>query len=101
MKHTPGPWHWHDLGTDWVISDSAGNSAIVAPDRKPTPANARLIAAAPDLLAALEMLNSLCAKQERFPDRCRIVSCVAPKMPAQQSPRRNHENTQSMALYRR
>jgi len=55
-KHTPGPWHWHDLGNDWCVSGANGDNAIVAPDRKPSTADARLIAAAPELLAALERI---------------------------------------------
>jgi hypothetical protein len=54
MKHTPGPW------TYYPESDSSC-SAIVAPGafvcefiESPNEANARLIAAAPDLLEALE-----------------------------------------------
>ena len=47
-KHTPGPWHWEDSGL-WSKWDFVYLS-------KGTPefeANARLIAAAPELLAAL------------------------------------------------
>jgi len=67
-EHTPGPWELADIGD---YSDFDGNSRVVLGDDrriavvKVTPgsalfaesdANARLIAAAPDLLAALEAM---------------------------------------------
>lgn len=68
--HTPGPWHPDlslDAGTTWDIVDERGLGAIIAtipahdPDDGPAPttpeedaANARLIAAAPELLRVLE-----------------------------------------------
>jgi hypothetical protein len=55
MKHTPGPWAI-GIETDndqaQIISADGWHLASVALD--PLPANARLIAAAPDLLEALE-----------------------------------------------
>ncbi len=67
-KHTPGPW----------INDGDSVSALVDPDNSVTyiapicvidnkwldeitKANAALIAAAPDLLAALEVFENLCS----------------------------------------
>lgn len=61
LAHTPGPWNISGAGMDRLIysdSDQAWDLAIVrcgGNDRQ-TEANARLIAAAPDLLAALEAL---------------------------------------------
>ena len=65
QKHTPGPWTFHCLEPDphgvimiggWEIStrlyDVVGGSPGVAPIRNK--ADARLIAAAPDLLAACQ-----------------------------------------------
>jgi hypothetical protein len=53
MAHTPGPWNWTGL----YIEDSEGMP--IAQVRTPTilqgEANAALIAAAPDLLAALRL----------------------------------------------
>lgn len=62
-KHTPGPWTpeiEHSGGVGWrVVSDASGYpndgwnicASILGPDSK---ANAHLIAAAPDMLAALQ-----------------------------------------------
>jgi hypothetical protein len=48
-KHTPGPWHVevYNEGRNMDIQDAQGRGVL-------TKENARLIAAAPDLLAALE-----------------------------------------------
>lgn len=57
-KHTPGPW------TSLCISKNGLTVAqiIVDEDLSETDlANARLIASAPDLLAALESLKAVCA----------------------------------------
>jgi hypothetical protein len=76
-KHTEGPWT-----TDLVISSQAGRVAIepdiaivyVQPSRydgsesKRRLANARLIAAAPDLLAALENIIGLVDKMDAWND---------------------------------
>jgi len=62
-KHTPGPWsigeHQKIISTGWSIRIPSDGSAIayVLGERNPElQANARLIAAAPDLLAALQEL---------------------------------------------
>ena len=53
-KHTPGPWISNDLGLQNVKGDGI---AAYAADCYPNDDDARLIAAAPDLLAALETLT--------------------------------------------
>ncbi len=59
-KHTPGPWFCENGDNRWTIWDDEGMACIcdvhagIEPD--PSEANARLIAAAPDLLAACEAL---------------------------------------------
>ena len=69
-KHTPGPWNIEDdypaqsygfSDQDILIQINGGDGLIAWVDGTPVDnpevgANARLIAAAPDLLAALEML---------------------------------------------
>ncbi len=62
-KHTPGPWKV--VGTEiWGanVKIASGRGAYDEKDRQKNKANARLIAAAPDLLAAckttLEMLDA-------------------------------------------
>lgn len=57
MVHTPGPWDVQDpLGggpNEWIFADGL-YIAEVDGEREEADANARLIAAAPDLLAALK-----------------------------------------------
>lgn len=65
-EHTPGPWSWDagDIGNEYSIPycdvfAGSGDDFIIASvndrfDRTQGRANARLIAAAPDLLEALE-----------------------------------------------
>lgn len=54
-KHTPGPWALDDdgfvYGEGFIVSDPHSSPEIDLDERE---ANARLIAAAPELLAALE-----------------------------------------------
>lgn len=61
QKHTPGPWHVGSGKHDFIVYDAEGwavASAAVYHQRNQgcEASNARLIASAPDLLAALEML---------------------------------------------
>lgn len=59
MAHTPGPW-WvcerGSYGPDWEVEDSVGLTCKVYGDDVPAKANARLIAAAPDLYAVCKLL---------------------------------------------
>ena len=59
-KHTPGPWRVVDSWNDHMVEGQNGEEIIWQDGPHDTPtineANARLIAAAPDLLAALEQL---------------------------------------------
>jgi hypothetical protein len=67
-KHTPGPWTFGHWGDDfWVSPDSSGLTQKVArvtwgmgEERKEGRENARLIAAAPELLEALSGLVDAC-----------------------------------------
>lgn len=62
--HTPGPWAIDDWC--WIDAPSGMNVATISAglDAEETVANAKLIAAAPDLLAALkDMLGSTGSEQ--------------------------------------
>ena len=81
-KHTPGPWTMHprfDYGAEvrallapvaWCgVASTHGASSSQSIDAAEARANARLIAAAPDLLAALHRIslasqNSMSSKEE-------------------------------------
>lgn len=60
LKHTPGPWYVKELKAPaalHVYAEEGGMTGISIVDKKPTArdvANARLVAAAPELLAALK-----------------------------------------------
>jgi hypothetical protein len=60
-KHTPGPWvqTCESIDPDWHIVTTKGG-AIVANVFAPQSSNARLIAAAPDMLEALRTMTALC-----------------------------------------
>ena len=67
-KHTPGPWRVVDSWNDHMVESQNGEEIIWQDGPHDTPtineANARLIAAAPDLLEALEsMLQSFLITQ--------------------------------------
>ena len=62
-KHTPGPWQVGHVDTQSVRADGL-LVATTACQRKEWQANTRLIAAAPELLAALEGLLSCCQSGE-------------------------------------
>ena len=64
-KHTPGPWRYVDGYFDCEVW--AGNKMVLSYQRHPSDedrANARLMAAAPELLTALEGLTLILAKAE-------------------------------------
>ena len=53
MAHTPGPWHIKGELTRRAIKNAAGKTVVVI-ERWTTEEDARLISAAPDMLAALD-----------------------------------------------
>ncbi len=66
-KHTPGPWNWYDnphggatvQAKGMTVAGVLAQGALPAPAQAVCDANARLIAAAPDLYdAALAMLEA-------------------------------------------
>ena len=94
-KHTPGPWkvqkpdHFVDGLSHFVVSDHPSVSYFHIAEmgthdgREQAAANARLIAAAPEMLEALELINGYChagmmsnelgkhVKLEQIADICR------------------------------
>ncbi len=66
--HTPGPWKiWNDFDEDgdngcFCIGDDTAHAVTMNFGKKKNKANARLIAAAPDLLAALINLTNRCER---------------------------------------
>lgn len=66
-SHTPGPWHLGLRQAEQIVYNAAGWAVANATvyhgkqDVEECKANARLIAAAPDLLAALEGIFENCA----------------------------------------
>ena len=74
-KHTPGPWTFGHWGDDfWVSPDSSGLTQKVArvtwgmgEEREEGRENARLIAAAPDLLEALKLHDEWCRRERQGP----------------------------------
>ena len=62
LKSTPGPWYWSrdtmENRCDITLHSEATGYSILYCCVKPREPNARLIAAAPDLLEALELIAS-------------------------------------------
>jgi hypothetical protein len=66
-KHTPGPWKVIGCGYKSRLSDDTGTIAaeVIGPNHR---TDARLIAAAPDMLAALKSIVEGCAVTGRWLD---------------------------------
>ncbi len=64
-KHSPGPWHVKAIATcggndcEWAILDNRKEGIIAETNSADHPANAYLLAAAPDLLASLRSLLAI------------------------------------------
>ena len=60
MGHTPGPWAVYPPemldSKNWSVQTDSGMTIVCGDDTQETEANARLIAAAPEMLAALKDL---------------------------------------------
>ncbi len=83
--HTPGPWTVvdHGKGSQWIEND-LGAAIAQLPDwlpevGNPRDANARLMAAAPDLLASLKIfvLNKGCGRPCPYCDAARAAIAKA------------------------
>jgi hypothetical protein len=54
LKHTPGPWNTTGNGLVYSVDEVVADATFGCMNGETTIANARLIASAPDLLAALQ-----------------------------------------------
>ena len=77
--HTPGPWTFNGdhvvAGTHTVVADPFASDALFGGEGE---ANARLIAAAPELLAALETaVDAIWLTGDRFTDHKAAVTDTA------------------------
>lgn len=86
VQHTPGPWiYYADLPSaepNWHIVTTANKMRVLAnvhvePGNLVDQANARLIAAAPDLLIALKQLLSIAEDEGVVGDDTTIPACRA------------------------
>lgn len=90
MMHTPGPWtatrgecegkpeSWFDVTAPWPECgpDERQNIAMIY-GRDPVEANARLIAAAPDLLAALKAITDPAYGNPGYPEENKQIEAQA------------------------
>jgi hypothetical protein len=75
-EHTPGPWHYATTGP-WLLGVFVGDdfiAGVAASDNHE--ANARLIAAAPALLEALEVLVNNASLNNRRAARAAIAKAL-------------------------
>ena len=86
--HTPGPWfisYTHDGNTEIAIDDTPGMDGerdydlitVTHGDPDELLANARLVAAAPDLLAALLQIAALAEYNTTGPGKCKSEKLTA------------------------
>ena len=79
--HTTGPWNIRDDEEDGVVSIVGSSQIVIARVRtatvEPGDENARLIAAAPDLLEALQLLLIVVDAPDDDPDIVRAKNAVA------------------------
>lgn len=84
VRHTPGPWFAIQYANQWCIQSEEGyegaNSDVLDEEfTDKAEANAHLIAAAPDLLAALEVLKAWVGKLSDWAGQdppCEIVDAA-------------------------
>lgn len=79
-KHTPGPWIAKAGIGRWNVTTSAAprsfNICSINTDREEQEANARLIAAAPDLLEALKLTRMSRGWQYMSPETREIIDAA-------------------------
>jgi hypothetical protein len=95
-KHTPGPWEAMSYGEIYA-SDGHTSSVATVLMNKYGPANARLIAAAPDMLAALQCMvahapDAQAGRLDHFNEAVEVCRAAIAKAV---SPRRNEERADS------
>lgn len=97
-KHTPGPWEWDwrqidgeaDCGVRWMKREGHAYSVCRAPryqSQEQWEADARLIAAAPDLLSALIAMEAKASKQnwnDAYPDQLEAARAAIAKATGEQ-----------------
>jgi hypothetical protein len=84
MKHTPGPWEDNDAGLIYGQVSDDNDVAPFVSDVCDSPleysgqekANARLIAAAPEMFAALELCEDVLAELARLDDGTPSISAL-------------------------
>jgi len=70
-KHTPGPWHASRERDGWTVRDEKQNLPIAElwlSERREYEANARLIAAAPEMYEAIQPILAEYAKRDPIGD---------------------------------
>jgi hypothetical protein len=70
--HSPGPWRWAERDGDDCLLDAAGEE-VIAGERACLSADARLIAAAPELLEALRGVLLRPLAQEPIAAACALI----------------------------
>ena len=78
-KHTPGPWRVHDYDFDTangtkITTDDVGRNVIA---EVKNPADATLIAAAPDMLEALRAIAETFANVQTYPHTLDLLPVIA------------------------
>ena len=74
-QHTPGPWSIAEGEPDWaIVTENVLVASVHGEDTENQEANARLIAAAPELLGALRTaVFHLMGKARRDPDEREVI----------------------------
>lgn len=70
-KHTPGPWKHSLKDRIWKVDSNGGNVCIIAHEDSPNrdkEANARLIAAAPEMYTLVNALANMVALSDHSPE---------------------------------
>jgi hypothetical protein len=84
-QHTPGPWTFYrqsscDRGDSYGVRAPAPHHWVI-PTLNINPADARLIAAAPELLEALQRLRKVCTPELSHQEAlmCRVIDAAIAK----------------------